>query len=105
MLVFVLVWCVFALPLTWLLAGSICCCCWLCGVNAVKGTLPTCATSSGTKCELQVVSGPVFALEYPLLISVVSQTCFEMPFFPLLQCESPMTDCQSPDECCEVHRW
>lgn len=75
------------------------------GVKAVKGTLPTCSTSSGTKCELQVVSGAMFALEYPLLISVVSQTCFEMPLLPLLQCESPMTDCQSLRECCKVHPW
>lgn len=95
---------VFGSPLTWLLAGTVCCC-RLCGVKAVKGTLPTCSTSSGTKCELQVVSGAMFALEYPLLIPVVSQTCFEMPFLPLLQRESPMTDCQSPRECCEVHPW
>lgn len=104
MLAFSLIQCVFESLLTWLLAGRVCCC-WLCGVNTVKGTLPTCSTSSGTKCELQVVSGAVFALEYPLLISVVSQTCFEMPFLPLLQCESPMTDCQSPRECCKVHSW
>lgn len=104
MLAFSLTQCVFELPPTQLLAGRVCCC-WLCGVKAVKGTVPTCSTSSGTKCELQVVSGAMVALEYPLLISVVSQTCFEMPCLPLLQRESPMTDCQSPRECCKVHPW
>lgn len=93
MLAFAVVRCVFESPLTWFLAGRMCCCG---GVNAVKGTLPTHATSSGTKCELQVVSGAMFALEYPLLI--VLQTCFEMPFLPLLQCESPATDCRLPNE-------
>lgn len=91
MLAFSLTQCAFESPLTWLLAGRVCCC-RLCGVRAVKGTLPTCSTSSGTKCELQVVPGAMFVLESPLLIPVVSQTCFEMPFFPLLPCESPVTD-------------
>lgn len=104
MLAFSLTHCVFELPLTCLLAGRVCCC-WLCGVKAVKGTLPTYSTSSGTQCELQVGSGAMFALEFPLLISVVSQTCFEMPFLHLLQREIPMTDCQSPRECCKVHPW
>lgn len=87
-LAFSLLLCVFELPLTGLLAERVCCC-RLCGVKAVKGTPPTCSTSSGTKCELQVVSGAMFVLEYPLLISVVSQTCFEMPFLPQLQWENP----------------
>jgi len=33
----------------------------------------------------------MFALEYPLLIPVVSQMCCETPFLSVLQCESPIS--------------